>query len=53
MKKEYRCASFMNAFFNQYLAIQKGLSSNTIFAYRDALKTPVLFCSRPPQKSSR
>ncbi len=42
MKKEHRCASFMNAFFNQYLAIQKGLSSNTIFAYRDALK--LLFC---------
>jgi len=42
MKNEHRCASFMNAFFNQYLAIQKGLASNTIFAYRDALK--LLFC---------
>ncbi len=45
MKKEHRCASFMNAFFNQYLAIQKGLSSNTIFAYRDALKLLFLFAA--------
>lgn len=42
MKTNHRCASLMNAFFNQYLAIQKGLSSNTIFAYRDAIK--LLFC---------
>ncbi len=35
----------MNAFFNQYLALQKGLSSNSIFAYRDAIKLLLCFAS--------
>ncbi|MDP6502995.1 MAG: tyrosine-type recombinase/integrase [Planctomycetota bacterium] len=35
-------ATTMNPFFNQYLAAEKGLATNTILAYRDALK--LLFC---------
>jgi len=35
-------ATTMNPFFNQYLAVEMGLSTNTILAYRDALK--LLFC---------
>lgn len=42
MKKTHPLANYMNAFFNKYLAVQKGLSFNTILAYRDAIK--LLFC---------
>lgn len=35
-------ADYMKRFFSHYLPIQKGLSINTIWAYRDAIK--LLFC---------
>jgi len=35
-------ASFIKRFFSHYLPVQKGLSVNTILAYRDAVK--LLLC---------
>ena len=35
-------AHYIGGFFNDYLAIQRGVSDNTILAYRDSLK--LLFC---------
>jgi integrase/recombinase XerD len=35
--------AFVQAFFQDYLAAQRGLSTNTIFAYRDALKLFLAF----------
>ena len=45
MKKTHPIAYYMNAFFNKYLAVQKGLSFNTIIAYRDAIKLLLCFAS--------
>lgn len=45
MKKTHPIANYMNAFFNQYLAMHKGLSSNTILAYRDTIKLLLCFAS--------
>jgi len=45
MKKTHPVANYMNAFFNQYLAVQKGLSFNTIFSYRDAIKLLLCFAA--------
>jgi len=45
MKKTHPIANYMNAFFNQYLAVQKGLSFNTIFSYRDAIKLLLCFAA--------
>jgi site-specific recombinase XerD len=39
---KHSIATTMNPFFNQYLAVEKGLAENTILAYRDTLK--LLFC---------
>ena len=36
-------ANFMKRFFSHYLPVQKGLSANTIAAYRDAIK--LLLCN--------
>jgi site-specific recombinase XerD len=41
----------MYPFFNQYLAVQKGLSSNSIFAYRDAVKLLLCFAARYLKKA--
>jgi len=35
-------ANFMKRFFSHYLPVQKGLSANTLAAYRDAIK--LLLC---------
>ena len=35
-------ANYMKRFFSHYLPIQKGLSLNTMYAYRDAIK--LLLC---------
>lgn len=43
MKKTHSVAKYMNPFFNQFLAVQKGLSFNTILAYRDAIKLLLCF----------
>ena len=43
MKKTHPVANCMNAFFNQYLGVEKGLSLNTILAYRDAIKLLLCF----------
>jgi integrase/recombinase XerD len=45
MKKTHPLATYMNPFFNQYLAVQKGLSFNTILAYRDAIKLLLCFAA--------
>ena len=45
MKKIHPVANYMNAFFNQYLAVQKGLSFNTILSYRDAIKLLLCFAA--------
>ncbi len=42
MSSRHFLANYMSPFFNDYLAIQRGLSHHTILAYRDALK--LLFC---------
>jgi site-specific recombinase XerD len=42
MSNKNNLAKYMNSFFNDYLSIQRGLSGNTILAYRDSLK--LLFC---------
>ena len=38
----HQIAPFMKRFFSHYLPVQKGLSINTIIAYRDAIK--LLLC---------
>lgn len=42
MNRKHPIATYINPFFSDYLSIQRGLSENTIFAYRDSLK--LLFC---------
>lgn len=44
-------ATTMNGFFNQYLAVEKGLAPNTILAYRDTLKLLFGFAAEAEQKS--
>ena len=39
-------ASYLHSFFYQYLAKQKGLSDNTILAYRDTVKLLLRFASK-------
>jgi len=43
MRKKHPVAHYMNTFFNQYLAVQKGVSSNTIASYRDTIKLLLCF----------
>jgi len=38
MKQSHQLVNYISAFFNGYLAIQRGLSVNTILSYRDSLK---------------
>jgi site-specific recombinase XerD len=43
-------AHFVQGFFQEYLAAQKGLSPNTILSYRDALKLFLRFASQRVEK---
>lgn len=45
-------AKFMKRFFNHYLPIQKGLSINTILAYRDAIKLLLCYAADKLRKSA-
>jgi len=45
MNATHPIAPFVQRFFHDYLAAQKGLSSNTVLAYRDSLKLFIRFSS--------
>ena len=45
-------ANFMKRFFSHYLPIQKGLATNTLLAYRDAIKLLVCFAADTLRKSA-
>lgn len=51
MSSSHNVANYMNPFFNNYLAVQRGLSHNTILAYRDALKLFLCFAADSRKKS--
>jgi site-specific recombinase XerD len=44
-------ATFIKRFFSHYLPVQKGLSANTIMAYRDAIKLLLCYASDTLNKS--
>jgi integrase/recombinase XerD len=46
MNGTHRLARFVQGFFHEYLAAQRGLSPNTIFSYRDCLKLFFRFVSQ-------
>lgn len=50
MKSRHPIARFVERFFHDYLAVQKGLSSNTIASYRDSLKLFLRFSSQRRRK---
>ncbi|ALC16222.1 site-specific recombinase XerD [Desulfuromonas soudanensis] len=45
-------AKFMKPFFSHYLPIQKGLATNTLLAYRDAIKLLLCFAADTLRKSA-
>ena len=45
-------ANYMKRFFSHYLPIQKGLSINTIWAYRDAIKLLLCYAADTLRKSA-
>lgn len=45
-------ANFMKPFFSHYLPIQKGLATNTLLAYRDAIKLLLCFAADTLRKSA-
>jgi len=45
MIKTHPVANYMHSFFHRYLACQKGLSTNTIIAYRDGIKLLLCFAA--------
>ena len=45
-------ASYMKPFFSHYLPIQKGLSVNTVLAYRDAIKLLLCYAADTLKKSA-
>jgi len=47
----YSIAKFIKPFFSHYLPIQKGLASNTILAYRDAIKLLLCYAADTLKKS--
>lgn len=49
--EQHFLAAYMNPFFHDYLVAQRGLSSNTLFSYRDSLKLFFLFISDHSGKS--
>lgn len=48
---KHMLATFMKPFFSHYLPIQKGLSPNTIMAYRDAIKLLLCYAADTLRKS--
>ncbi|NOR43859.1 MAG: tyrosine-type recombinase/integrase [Gammaproteobacteria bacterium] len=44
-------ANFMKSFFSHYLPVQRGLSSNTIASYRDAIRLILCFVAEQIKKS--
>lgn len=52
MREAQTLLSFVQAFFQDYLAGQRGLSPNTILAYRDALKLFLAFLATGSGKSA-
>jgi site-specific recombinase XerD len=52
MKQENKLMPLVQSFFQEYLAVHRGLSQNTIMAYRDALKIFFAFESSRQSKSA-
>ncbi len=50
MNATHPIAQYVQRFFQEYLAAQKGLSPNTILSYRDALKLFLRFVSERLKK---
>jgi site-specific recombinase XerD len=50
MNGSHPIAGFVQGFFHEYLAAQRGLSPNTILSYRDALKLLLCYVSRRVSK---
>ncbi len=46
MNDNHSIARFIHGFFHEYLAAQRGLSTNTIYSYRDSLKLFLRFVSQ-------
>ena len=44
-------ANFLKRFFSHYLPVQKGLSENTVFSYRDAIKLLLCYAADRCKKS--
>ncbi len=51
MKNVHPISDYMHSFFYQYLSGTKGLSPNTIVAYRDTIKLLLCFCAEHLKKS--
>ena len=51
MNTVHSIARFVQRFFQNYLAAQRGLSPNTILSYRDSLKLFLLFVSQRVEKT--
>jgi site-specific recombinase XerD len=49
---KYLLANFMKPFFSHYLPVQKGLATNTLLAYRDAIKLLLCFAGDTLRKSA-
>ena len=50
MNATHSLARFLQGFFHEYLAAQRGLSHNTILSYRDCLKLFLRFVSQQAGK---
>jgi site-specific recombinase XerD len=46
MKGSKQLMHYVQRFFQDYLRAHRGLSSNTVFAYRDAIKLYLIFLSK-------
>ena len=53
MNANHPIARFVHGFFQDYLAAQRGLSPNTILAYRDCLKLFLRFVSEQVGRPGR
>jgi len=51
MKRQNKLMGYVQSFFRDYLAIQKGLSENTIKTYRDSLKLYLKFIAKRYSKA--
>lgn len=47
MKQENKLMSLVQSFFQEYLTVHRGLSQNTVMAYRDTLKLFFAFGKQP------